>query len=384
MWHRNRSKHPYSMYDGILAQPRAFGHVVVRTAERVQGLEWSFQDASEFLVVGAGSSLYAAQFAQSLSWEVCQDRQLRVISSSDFVEFCPLVSPSTVGICVSHRGTERYTSKSVERFARAGYRCMYVVGQDANLSHLSEVRFDVLETTPQEQSPAHTWSYVGSMAVLCALLQKLNPQHPLLLPTMLCDRVPAALEEMLASEDLMKELASECADARKIWIVGAGADAVIAREAALKIVETSYLVAQGYELEEVIQGPLQGADAKDVFILLQTTGRLDDRMQSLCQALAILDIRSLVLSVPLGGTKPESLEIGVNRKCTSVVIPRRLPYPYASLQALVALQFFAYYLAISRGKHPDSLRLDEEPFRLSREKLVGSRAETAGQDTFAR
>jgi glucosamine--fructose-6-phosphate aminotransferase (isomerizing) len=359
------------MHDGILAGPSAFGEVAQRTAESLPQLGWKLQEASELMVVGAGSSLYAAQFAQYLSWEVLKTKQLRAISSSDFVEFCPAPSPSTVGICVSHRGTEKYTSQSVERFVRLGQRCLYVVGQKAKLSHLAEGGFEVLETTPQDQSPAHTWSYVGSMAVLCALLQELNPRHPLLLPSVLNADVPDALEGMLVSEEIMKQLAEECTGARKIWIVGAGSDAVIAREIALKIVETSYIVAQGYELEEVIQGPLQGADRTDVFILLNLIGRLGDRMNSLREALGILTIRSIVFSSTLGELKTQSVEAISNKMSTWVSIPRRLPYPYVSLQALIPLQFFAYYLAIACGRHPDSFRLDEEPFRLGREKLPG-------------
>ncbi len=208
-------------------------------------------------------------------------------------------------------------------------------------------------------------------AVLCALLQELNQRHPLLLPSVLNADVPDALEGMLVSEEIMKQLAEECTGARKIWIVGAGSDAVIAREIALKIVETSCIVAQGYELEEVIQGPLQGADRTDVFILLNLTGRLGDRMNSLREVLGILTIRAIVFSSTLGELKTQSVEAISNKMSTWVCIPRRLPYPYVSLQALIRLQFFAYYLAIACGRHPDSFRLDEEPFRLGREKLPG-------------
>jgi len=371
MWHLNRASHPYAMHDGILAGPNAFGVVAQRTAESLPQFGWKLQEASELMIIGAGSSLYAAQFAQSLSWEVLKGKHLRAISSSDFVEFCPAPSPSTVGICVSHRGTERYTSQSVERFVRLGQRCLYVVGQKARLSHLAEGGFEFLETTPQEQSPAHTWSFVGSMAVLCALLQELNPRHPLLQPSMLSAVVPDALEEMLVSEEIMKQLAKECTGARKLWIVGAGSDAVIAREIALKIVETSYVVAQGYELEEVIQGPLQGADTTDVFILLNQSNRLGDRIKSLREALGILGIRSIVFSSTRDELKRQCVEATSNKMSTLVCIPRRLPYPYVSLQALIPLQFFAYYLALACGRHPDSFRLDEEPFRLAREKLPG-------------
>ena len=371
MWHLKRQSHPYGMYDGIVAEPRAFGEVARRIAATLPELGWNLQDAREFILVGAGSSLYAAQFAQYLSWEVLTAQHVRVLSSSDFVAFGPSLSPSSVGVCVSHRGTERYTSQSVERFVRLGNRCLYVVGQNAKLSHLSEGGFNALETTPQDESPAHTWSYVGSMAVLCALLQNLNPKHPLLLPSVLCAKVPDALEEMLVSEETMRQLGQECTGARKIWIVGAGSDAVIAREIALKVVETSYLVAQGYELEEVIQGPLQGADGTDVFILLNLTGRLDDRMNSLREAVSILNIRSIVFSFTRDKLKSQSLLVSSNKRSTSVRISNKLPYPYSSLQALIPLQFFAYYLAIACGRHPDSFRLDEELFRLGREKLPG-------------
>lgn len=371
MWHLKRSSHPYSMYDGILAEPLAFGEVVRRAATEVSKCKFNFGETRELLVVAAGSSLYAAQFAHYLSWEVLKTQKMTVISSSDFVEFSPTLQPGTVAICISHRGNERCTSRSVERIVRSGHRCVYVVGQDAKLSHLQGLEFEVLETTPQEQSPAHTWSYVGSMAVLCALLQELNSSHALLSPKLLQESVPDALENMLASENLMQQLASECTGARKIWIVGAGADAAIAREVALKIVETSYLVAQGYELEEVIQGPLQGAHVTDVFIVLNSTGRFEERLESLRQAISILGIRGIFLSSSEDTGGDPGLEMLSEKLSTVISIPRHLPYPYASLQGLIALQFFAYYLALACGKHPDSFRLDEERFVLAREKVPG-------------
>lgn len=371
MWHLNRNSHPYAMYDGIVAEPRAFVEVAGRTAAKLKELNLDFRDLSELLVIGAGSSLYAAQYAQYLSWEVRTKQPLRVMSSSDFVEFGPTPSDSTLGICISHRGTERYTSRSVEKLVRLRRPCLYVVGQNANLSHLSGGSFEILETTPQEQSPAHTWSYMGSMAVLCALLQELNPEHSLLSGSLLTDEIPAALDLMLASENVMEALAQECMKATKIWIVGAGADAVIAREVALKIVETSYIIAQGYELEEVIQGPLQGANQDDVFILLNSAGRLSDRVSAILEALDVLDLRLLVLSCGQDGPQAKPFAVTRKRQTSWVAIPNRLPYPYASLEVLIPMQFFAYFLALACGRHPDSFRLDDDRFRLAREKLQG-------------
>jgi glucosamine--fructose-6-phosphate aminotransferase (isomerizing) len=371
MWHLNRNSHPYAMHDGIMAEPGAFGAVVSRAAEQLRALSRLLSDVREIFVVGASTSLYAGQFAEYLSWEVLKEQRLRVLSSIDFVNFCPLLPPSSLGICVSHRGTEWYTSLAVERFVKQGVGCVYVVGENANLTHLPAQGFEVLETTPQEQSPAHTWSYVGSMAVLCAVLQSFNPDHPLLTPSLLQTEVPDALRIMQCSERLMCKLAEECTRARKIWIIGSGSDAVIAREVALKIVETSYLVAQGYDLEEAIQGPLQGAETTDVFILLNLCGRLTERMNSLVVALEHFKIRPIIFSWARAGESDEPTQAVVNQVGTWISLPKKLPYPYSSLQALIPLQFFAYYLAMACGRHPDSFRLDEESYRLGRQKLKG-------------
>jgi glucosamine--fructose-6-phosphate aminotransferase (isomerizing) len=371
MWHLNRNSHPYAMHDGIIAEPAAFAAVVRETTGKSPAFSGMLSEAREILVVGASTSLYAGQFAQYLSWEILRQQRVTVLSSIDFVNFFPPISPSSVGICVSHRGTERYTSLAVERFVKLGVRCIYVVGRNADLAHLPAQGFEILETTPQEQSPAHTWSYVGSMAVLCALLQSLNPEHPLLEPRLLENGVPDALRIMLGSEDIMKKVAGDCTRARKIWIIGSGSDAIIAREAALKIVETSYLVAQGYDLEEAIQGPLQGAETSDVFILLNLCDRLTDRMDALIEALDSFNIRPIVFSWAPDFESGESTKVVVNQVGTWINLPKKLPYPYSSLQALIPLQFFAYYLAIECGRHPDSFRLDEEPYRLGRQKLRG-------------
>ena len=209
------------------------------------------------------------------------------------------------------------------------------------------------------------------MAVLCALLQELSPEHSLLSQDLLSHEIPSALNQMLASESVMKDLAQEFTKAKKIWIVGAGADAVIAREVALKIVETSYIVAQGYELEEVIQGPLQGANEGDVFILLNSAGRLGDRMSALLEALGALSIRHIILSCRGEGELGNPFEVTRKGQTFLVAIPNRLPYPYASLEVLIPMQFFAYFLALACERHPDSFRLDDDRFRLAREKLQG-------------
>jgi glucosamine--fructose-6-phosphate aminotransferase (isomerizing) len=345
-----RREHPYHMHDAILAQPEAFARVVDRNGERADEFASEVAAGRRLFIVGIGTSHHAALIGEHLFRHYGGGVDVRAVHAFDFALYGPGLAAGDRVICVSHRGTKRYTALALRRAAEAGCATALVTGEGdhGGADH-------VFRTVAQEKSPAHTVSHTTAVAVLALLAARTGRQmsgSETMPEELLHDRVPAALRGALGTEDGAADLAREHVNRRRIWLSGGGPAATVAVETALKIKETSYLQAEGMPTETLLHGPFQCVEDDDLFVLVAPEGAA--RVRTLELAELAREVGSSVLVVDDGaGEKP-----GGDRRLT---VPR-LPEPLSALACLVPLQLFTYHLALARGTNPDSFRTDDERF----------------------
>jgi glutamine---fructose-6-phosphate transaminase (isomerizing) len=350
-----RTHHPFHMYEAIHAQPDAFARIVERTAGEVDRCAARLAESDRLFLVGIGTSHHATQTGAHLIQVYGGGLRVHAVHSFDFALYGPPITRRDAVIAISHRGTKRYTVESLRRAADAGCATVLITGEgEASGKPPADV---VFRTVSQESSAAHTISYTGSVAVLSSLAARLGHHRTGTSPItqeLLREEIPAALRAAFDTERIVSEWARENVGRRRIWLTGGGPGAVTAQEIALKIKETSYLQAEGQQVEAFIHGPFQGTEAEDLFVLIAPAGPAQPRLIEFAGAIREIGAAYLVVS---DGT-PASLRPQAAGWCT---VPS-CAEPFTALTCLVPLQLFTYHLALTRGTNPDTFRLDDPRF----------------------
>jgi glutamine---fructose-6-phosphate transaminase (isomerizing) len=150
--------------------------------------------------------------------------------------------------------------------------------------------------------------------------------------------VPEAVESALADPAPAREVADEIGDALGTICVGRGFLFPIALEAALKLKETSSILAEGYSAADLRHGPIAVIEEDFPVLLFAASGPTQADVESLADTLDERGARVFVIGdvaradIPVSGTLPEAL----------AVIP-----------AAVRAQQLAFWLARHRGLDPD-------------------------------
>ena len=350
-----RMQHPFHMYEAILGQPEALTHAVRRNETAVDQFAAGLAPCERLFIVGIGTSHHAAQIGEHLMRVYGGGLSTRAVHSFDFALYGPSLTPRDGVIGISHRGTKLHTVEALKRAHEAGCCIALITGEgEAARAEYADVTF---HTVAQEKSSAHTISYVGAIAVLACLAERIGyyrTGNSLLSKHFLHNELPAALRAALATESDIASLAREHFGRRRFWLVGGGPSAINAHEIALKIKETSYLQAAGMPIETMLHGPFQCTEAEDLFILIAPEGAAQRRVVELAGLVKEIGATYLVVS---DGT-PQSLRSDAAGWC---VVPA-VPEPFSALTCLIPLQLFAYHLALERGTNPDRFRLDDPRF----------------------
>ncbi len=352
-----RTQHPFHMYEAILAQPDAFAQTIRHNDKAIDRLAALIASYKRLFIVGIGTSYHAAQVGEHFMRVYGGELFTQGVHAFDFALSGPNLTSKDCVIGISHRGNKLYTLDSLRRAREAGCCTAMITGEGTKI-----VQADfTISTVPQEKSSAHTVSYVGSLAVLASLAERIgyHQNGRRILPTsFLLEELPRVLHTALTTEGDVALLAREHLNRRRFWLVGGGPSAITAYEIALKIKETSYLQAEGSSIEMMLHGSLQCAEAADLFILVAPAGAAQRRVVELAGLLKEIGTAFLIIS---DGTYP-LIQPASAGWCTVPPVPE----PFTALTCLVPLQLFAYYLALERRTNPDSFRLDDPRFARAR------------------
>lgn len=350
-----RTQHPYHLYEAIVAQPDAFARVACASSVSVDQVAQRMASCDRLFVVGIGTSHHAAQAGEHLIRSYGGGLPVHSVHAFDFALYGPPLTPRDGVVAISHRGNKGYSIDSLKRAREAGCTTVLITGEGhAAGSVFADVTFPTVE---QEKSSAHSISYVGAIAMLAVLAERLGHHRTGASPlprNLLDDVVPQAMRKALTTEESVAKLAREHLRRRRFCLVGGGPGAITAQEIALKIKETCFLLAEGVNVESLLHGPFQASEKEDLFILIAPVGAAQSRMVELAGMVSEIGAAYLVVS---DGT-PRSIEQGADGWC---VVPA-VPEPFTTLTCLLPLQLFAYHLALGHGTNPDGFRLDDPRF----------------------
>ena len=163
-------------------------------------------------------------------------------------------------------------------------------------------------------------------------------------------QVPDAIEQVLALEDEIRELAQRYHDTDYTMFIGRHAGLPMAMEGALKLKEISYLHAEAFPAGEMKHGPIALIEPGSLVVALAPAGHVFSKMVSNIQ-----EVKARGASVLAIGTDGSAAELKehADHVLTLPQPPHELATPVLSV---VPLQLFAYHVARQRGEDVDQPR----------------------------
>ena len=348
-----RSRPPYVMSEMIAAEPAVAERLVRRLAkdpvlDRVASEIRAAADAGRPVVTtGCGTSEHAAMAIAMLLTDALGLPAGSEVRSVQTLETLHRPIGDGLLLAVSHEGGTHATNEAIRAAQAAGATtALITVGPGSPGAALAD---HVILTEEQDQSWCHTIGYLAPLVVGVALAAKLRRSR----------LDAAAIRALLdVSQDAHgpAEIAAAMAGTDRLIVAGSGADAITARELALKVSEGARQPATALELETVLHGHLAAVTRWTGLVVILTDGSpaILARAHRLLAAAKALSVpaTAIVGDEISGELDPEETPAG------RVVLPHtgRVPATAGSLLAsAIALQLLTERLARARNLSPDTL-----------------------------
>jgi glucosamine--fructose-6-phosphate aminotransferase (isomerizing) len=209
--------------------------------------------------LGCGSAYYAGQMGAVLTEELA-----RIPSdaepASEFRYRNPVVDPDTLYVAVSQSGETLDTLMAVQELRRKGGQvigAVNVVGSAIGRECGSGVFLHAGPEIAVASTKALT-NMAATFAMMALLLGRVRDLSAASGQRIVAGlrALPAHIEEILAAEDHIAEIARRFAGAEHMFFIGRVRGWPVAREGAQKLKEVSYVHAEAYQAAELKHGPL--------------------------------------------------------------------------------------------------------------------------------
>ena len=248
---------------------------------------------------------------------------------------CDIESNSTL-VAISQSGESADVLEAV-KFAKESNTNILSIVNHLNSSLSQESSLIMGLNCGPEIGVAATKSFTSQLAILYKITDKLcngciNPDW---------EKVSSTVSKILSNHSKIKEIAKELKDISDIYVLGRGIHLPIAKEAALKLKELSYIHAEGIAGGELKHGPLALMDSNVYVIIINPSdSTYNDTLNSANE-------------IKARGAKI----IGISNKQSDIYdywieIPD-IDEPLYPIIEIIPIQLLAYYSALEKKTNPD-------------------------------
>ena len=303
--------------------------------KQIDNMVQHISKSENLYITGSGTSYNAARISRYLMSKYAKLKIESIISSE--LPFSPdSIEKNSTLIAISQSGESADVLEAVKIAKESGAKILSIVNHlNSSLSQESDVVIG-LNCGP-EIGVAATKSFTSQLAILYKITNKLCNT------CMNLDwkNVSDAISKILSDNSKIRELAKELKDVSDIYVLGRGIHFPIAKEAALKLKELTYIHAEGIPAGELKHGPLALMDS-NVYVLIINP---DDSTYN--------DTLNSANEIKARGAKI----IGISDKKNDVYdywieIPSIDEALYSMIE-IIPIQLLAYYAAIEKDTDPD-------------------------------
>ena len=356
-----KGDYAHYMLKEIHEQPRAVAQTL---AERVAGgrlLAQAFGPAAMEVfkrsasvhIVACGTSYHAGVVAGYFIEQICRV-PCRVEIASEFRYRQPVVPKNSLFVSISQSGETADTLAALRLAHKAGFLSTLAICNVPESSLVRESELVLLTRAGPEIGVASTKAFTTQLAALGMLVIAIGKHHGIgperekgLVQRLL--ELPHMIEQTLALEPVIANLAKEIAGKRHALFLGRGAMFPIAMEGALKLKEISYIHAEAYAAGELKHGPLALVDEDMPVIAVAPNNDLLEKVKSNLQEVRARGGMLYVFADPESGIEPSD---GVQ----VFTMPRHVSYFQAPAVYTIPMQLLAYHTAVLKGTDVDQPR----------------------------
>ncbi|MEU5048444.1 SIS domain-containing protein [Streptomyces sp. NPDC021096] len=208
------------------------------------------------------------------------------------------------------------------------------------LAAVSEYHLDIL-AGPERALPA-TKTYTASLLTLYLFVEGLRGGDG-----SAARDLPELARRVLARGEEVRQLASRYRFAERMVLTSRGYGYPTAKEAALKLMETSYIPALSYSGADLLHGPLAMVDNISPVIAIVTEGRGGEALQPVLERL-----RGRGADLFVVGSEAEVAKASAGFALPTAGVAEELQ----PVLEILPLQMLAYEITIARGQDPDAPR----------------------------
>ncbi len=292
------------------------------------------------LLAARGTSDHAALYAKYLV-EIWLGLPAGLVSSSTTTVYGARPDLRDVLlVAISQSGGSPDLVRTVEQARIQGAVTLAVTNQPGSaLNQAAELEIDV--AAGPERSVAATKSYTAELLALYRLLARLAGRD-----TADVHRLPEWGTQVLAEEPAVRDLAMRLRSTDRLVVTGRGYSYATAREAALKLMETSYVSAQAFSGADLMHGPLALVEAQVPVLAITAAGRGGEALQPTLERL----VATGADLVCVGAHGPSAYS------APDVQLPANVPEELSPLLEILPFQQLSLHLALTRGSDPDAPR----------------------------
>jgi len=352
-----RKAHPFLMHDNITMTPEllrdcAAGNAYVQTEAMARALHR--RGVKRFYFTGCGTSLFIGR-QLALAMEQVAGIPAQAENPFEMVHYRPLgLDAEAALIVISHSGVTKADRDAIELARQKGaFVGNFTDNPEAPIIAMSDA--SIVGPGGRDAAIPKTRSYTTALyrgLMLVYLLAQQDGQTARLDElTSLPDKAEGVIR---ATESTVKQLASLWAKVDKYFGVGAGPNAWTGTEAALKMMETTGLVGQGFELEEFTHGPELSLDEHSGVIIFQADEGTLGRAQTAAAASAAAGAQVAVVTTIPGASWVEGAAV--------IPVPR-VSVMLSPVLMMLPAQMMVYYTALRLGRRPDVAGTDNPKIR---------------------
>ena len=309
-------------------------------------------DAKRIVIVACGTSWHAGLIGKQLIESFCRI-PCEVEYASEFRYRNPVVGKGDVVIAISQSGETADTLAAVQLAKEKGafiYGICNAIGSSIPRATDTGTYIHV----GPEIGVASTKAFTGQVTVLTMFALTLGEakgtinRDTYLKVVRELNNIPATIEEVLKTNDKVRDLARTFTYAHNFLYLGRGFSYPVALEGALKLKEISYIHAEGYPAAEMKHGPIALIDSDMPVVVIATHNAMYEKVLSNIQEIKARQGRVIALVSKGDDT--------IARIADEVI---ELPDVMECLEPLVAtipLQLLAYHVAVCKGKNVDQPR----------------------------
>lgn len=224
--------------------------------------------------------------------------------------------------------------------ARAGGAITLAVtnAPQSPLAQAAEFHLDIL--AGPERAVAATKTYTAELLTLYLLIEALTADNADL------SYLPECAQTVLELEGEIEHLAMRYRFAEQLVVTARGYNYATARETALKLMETSYLVASAFSGADLLHGPMAMVHRGFPVLAIVPPGPGATALQPVLERLREIGADTLVVGAA------DATCLGT----VGLTLPDLGPEALSPILAILPMQQFAFHLARQRGLDPDEPR----------------------------